>query len=203
MNDRQDFQPARVLVTGFGPFGKNASNPTSELVRTLQEKPIPGVVAQVLPVEFVAGPARLRELIDRYRPELVLCTGLAAGSTALRVERIAVNERAGRDEAGIEGAVNGRRTRLEDSAESPDGRFATLDTDALLGCLRSGGLAAEESWHAGTFVCNAVLWEAITAGIPAGFLHVPADVDVPTLVEALSGFFGAAGIDAVGQTSGQ
>ena len=132
-----------VLITGFEPFGGNATNPTQKL-----------------------------------------CTGLSAEARSLLAERIAVNEQAGTDNDAL--TASGGKV----DAAGTDGLFATIDTARLSGFLTQRGLRTDISWHAGTYVCNTALYTAVQSagryGGKAGFLHVPADVDVRALAAALS-----------------
>ena len=137
-----------VLITGFGPFGPHAVNPSQEVVRALQAAPGDDVVAEVLPVSFTGAPAKLGELVRVHRPRAVLSLGLAG-------------------------------------AGGPEGLLATVDTAALVEVLTQAGLEAKESWDAGTYVCNTTFYAGVRTGLPAGFLHVPPDVDVAVLAQAL------------------
>ena len=74
-----------VLITGFGPFGPHAVNPSQEVVRALQAAPGDDVVAEVLPVSFTGAPAKLGELVRVHRPRAVLSLGLAGDAQVLRV----------------------------------------------------------------------------------------------------------------------
>ncbi|EJF39324.1 putative pyroglutamyl-peptidase I [Schaalia georgiae F0490] len=174
---------ADVLITGFEPFGPHAVNPSQLLIERLSARRPPRVTTALLPVGFEAGPRLVRVLIERIRPRAVLCVGLAASRRPLCVERVAVNERTGTDNDGL----SCDHEPVDPSG--PDGLFASIDWRALLAGLRSAGFEAEESWSAGTFVCNSVFYAALTAarahGGAAGFLHIPADTDTVRLAEAL------------------
>jgi pyroglutamyl-peptidase len=164
----------RILLTGFEPFGGDAVNPSGDAVRTVADGwdgPEDLVVA-VLPVSFAGAASLLRELIADHRPDVVVATGLAGDRTAIGVERIAVNLADARipdndgaqpmDEPCLTGA--------------PPAAFSTLPVKAIAAAIREAGIPAEVSHTAGTFVCNHVFFaalDAVPAGTPAGFLHVP------------------------------
>jgi len=163
-----------VLLTGFEPFGGDAANPSGEAVQLVAsgwDGPAT-LIAAVLPVTFAGAAARLRDLIAEHRPDVVLATGLAGGRAAIGVERIAVNlidaripDNAGAqpvDEPSIPGA--------------PPAAFAPLPVNAVAAAIRDAGIPAEGSHTAGTFVCNHVIFTALSAAAPgtrAGFVHVP------------------------------
>ena len=169
-----------ALVTGFAPFGGDAINPSYEAVRRLPSR-IGNleVIAAELPTSFARAPRKLRALIARVQPDIVLCVGLAADRDALCVERVAVNLCHARipDNDGAQPAekpVIGR---------APAAYFSTLPVAEIVNALCGAGLRAEMSMSAGTFVCNRVFYGLMhdaakhkrgKHGLRAGFVHVPA-----------------------------
>jgi pyroglutamyl-peptidase I len=163
----------RVLLTGFEPFAGDAVNPSGDAVRLIAETwdGAHELVTDVLPVTFTGAAARLRELIERHRPDVVIATGLAGGRAAIGVERIAINLADARipdndgmqpiDEPSLPGA--------------PAAAFSTLPVKAIAAAVAAAGIPAEVSHTAGTFVCNHVFFTALDAAphARAGFVHVP------------------------------
>ncbi|MDT0183184.1 pyroglutamyl-peptidase I [Microbacterium sp. ARD31] len=163
-----------ALLTGFEPFGGDSFNPSGAAVRQVASSWTGSaeLVVDVLPVAFAGAANRMRELIARHSPDVVLATGLAGGRTAVGVERIAVNLIDARipdnegeqpvDEPSIPGA--------------PAARFASLPVKRIVRELGGAGIPAELSHSAGTYVCNHVFFTALDAA-PApsrsGFVHVP------------------------------
>lgn len=170
----------KVLLTGFEPFGGSEVNESWEAVQALSarwEGPHE-LVAVRLPVTFAGAPARLAAALEEHAPDVVVCTGLAAGTDAVRLERVAVNVTDARipDNAGEQPV---------DEPVVPGGPVAYLSTlplKAALVTLRDAGIPAVVSNTAGTYVCNATFYalEHLLAGrdgVRAGFVHVPrADV---------------------------
>lgn len=161
-----------VLLTGFEPFGGEATNASSELVTSLSKHPAPGVeaVTAILPVTFTGAPQLLAELIAHHRPDVLLCLGEAGGRLEITPEQWAVNEATARipDNAGAQPVGQ----RLDDG---PDRLPSRLDPAAQVAALQAAGLPAALSSDAGRFVCNAVFRAALTSFTgPAGFIHVPA-----------------------------
>jgi pyroglutamyl-peptidase len=181
-----------VLLTGFAPFGGATSNPSWQAVQPLDGLQVRGhrVVARELPTEFGHSLVRLKHLVARHRPALVLCVGLAEGRQALSFERIAVNLNDARipDNAGAQPVdtpvVPGAANAL----------FTTLPVKAMVKAVQKAGVPAELSLSAGSFVCNHVFFglldllsrQARPEGAPAtqgGFVHVPsAEALAPTQV---------------------
>ena len=82
----------RALVTGFNAFGGDSINPSFEAVRRLPARIGKlDVVTAELPTSFARASRKLRALIARVQPDIVLGVGLAADRPAISVERIAVN----------------------------------------------------------------------------------------------------------------
>jgi pyroglutamyl-peptidase len=167
----------RVLLTGFEPFLRWDVNPSAEVVRAIEREPPAGLAlaTRILPVNFMAAGPALREAIDGHDAELVLMLG-QGGGTAIRVERVGLNLNdipGARDNAG--------RTPEEEpiDPEGPDAYFATIPVRELVKHLETSGIPAVESRHAGTFLCNHVLYAARRhcelSGRRArvGFLHLP------------------------------
>ena len=84
---------ARVLITGFEPFGNDSTNPSADVALALDETTVAGrtIAGMVLPVEFEESARRLKNAIREFDPELVICLGLAASRSAISLERVAVN----------------------------------------------------------------------------------------------------------------
>ncbi len=193
----------KVLVTGFAPFGGDTINPSYAAVRRLPARivlrggvlGVLDVVTAELPTSFARAPRKLRALIARVQPEIVLCVGLAAERAAICVERIAVNLCDARI-ADNDGAQP-RDTPVV--ARAPAAYFSTLPVTAIVRALVEGGLRAEQSLSAGAFVCNHVFFGLMHASVKrpnmrAGFVHVPAlprgyaarEAQLTALVQALT-----------------
>jgi pyroglutamyl-peptidase len=167
-----------VLVTGFDPFGGSAVNPSWQAIHALHGRTIAGrrIIGGEIPTIFGTSLQRLEALMEEHRPELVICTGQAAGRGALSLERVAINVNDARipDNAGA---------KPIDTPVVPDGPaayFTTLPIKAMLKALLEAGVRAEVSQTAGTFVCNQTFyglmhllaqpkWE----GVRGGLIHVP------------------------------
>ncbi|AWE41750.1 hypothetical protein DDD63_02105 [Actinobaculum sp. 313] len=173
---------ATVLVTGFEPFGGASYNPTEAAVRMLAAdyaSHYPRLIVEILPVEFAAATARIRELIAAYRPTVTLCCGLNASSEVPVLERVARNRINARiaDNAGVQPVGEAVQSG------APGTLRATLPIGRMLEAARSSGYEIGVSDDAGGFVCNATLFSALDAlrqindkRCCAGFLHLPDDV---------------------------
>ena len=169
----------KILVTGFEPFVGIPENPSQAIVEALRQRPVAerraGLVTEIVPCEFRAAGERIVTLIRELRPDAVVSVGLAAGASAIRLERHALNlNDALRPDNGGDLATG----RLIDPA-GPIGYWSTLPLDEMLCALKGRDLPATITNHAGAYVCNHVFYtarheiERLGTGIPCGFIHVP------------------------------
>lgn len=164
----------KILVTGFEPFGGETVNPSWEAVKLLPELICgAGLIKLRLPTEFFRGEEALLSAIDEHAPDIVLCTGQAAGRAAISFERAALNLRDATiaDNAGF---------RPVDEPVFPDGKnayFSTLPVKAMAEAVKAAGLSAELSLSAGAYVCNDIMYTLLRRleGTEAigGFIHLP------------------------------
>lgn len=161
------------FLTAFGPYGRWEKNASwlalVELTRTLP--PEWDVTTRLYPVEYEAAQARLAEdLAVGY--DFAIHLGQAPGSAQLQLESIGLNLRGG----------DGPAERLEPLV--PGGPVAyqtTLPTDRLADAIRREGIPASVSFHAGTFLCNGLLYLShhliATRRLRTRslFIHVPLD----------------------------
>ena len=105
----------------------------------------------------------------------MLCVGQAGGTPAVRVERVAINLADARipDNDGAQPLDEPLR------ADGDAAYFSTLPVRAMVQAVRAAGLPCSVSYTAGTYVCNAALYNALYLaakrfpGLRAGFVHVP------------------------------
>lgn len=165
-----------VLVTGFGPFGGEASNPSEQLAERLSGSPLHGweVVAAVLPVAFANAASTLLASVARERPSVILCLGQAAGASALRLERLAINL----SDASMPDNAGAQPREVAIAEGGPVGYWSTLPLHTMARAIEAAGASVEFSNSAGTYVCNHVFYSLMhavrdMADVRAGFAHVP------------------------------
>ena len=154
-------------------------NPSWLAVQMLDGESISGhvLVAAQLPTVFGSATQVLSKLLKRHKPALVICTGQAAGRSALSIERIAINV----NDAFIADNSGDQPIDIPVVPGGPAAYFSTLPIKAMRQAIEQGGIAAEVSQTAGTFVCNHVFYSLMhilatqnafkkTRG---GFVHVP------------------------------
>ena len=176
--------PIQTLLTGFGPFGSVANNPTERLVRHFANETVSGlaIATCALPTSFARSKGAFRAALDaggrNGQPfEIVLMLGVAAGSAGWRVETQGLNWDAPAipDVDGF--CPSGGKIVADGSAHLP----IKLPPQAMLSAIEAIGLPVTLSDSAGQYLCNHLLYTALhlaqTRRLPlrAGFLHVPAD----------------------------
>jgi pyroglutamyl-peptidase len=170
-----------ILVTAFGPFGGRARNASSLVLHELR-KSVPGIRTRILPVDSVIAPARLRQAILRIRPSALIMLGEAEGSPTIRLETTAWNMKdfnipdiAGRKPQGA---------RIRPGAA--DSMASTLPLAEIRARLEDQGHGVSFSDDPGRYLCNQLFFSAMdflgenAIPIPAGFIHLPLESDLPT-----------------------
>lgn len=172
-----------LLLTAFEPFGGSTVNPSQRVLEVIEREGVEGVELRTLvhPVEGGRAARLAVAALARLRPEFVVSLGESGRSTAIAVERVALNLR---DYAIADNA--GRRVRDRPVVRGgPDAIFSTLPVRAMVEAIERAGVPAIASLSAGTFLCNEVMYAVLHAAreaapraaggapIRAGFVHVP------------------------------
>ena len=166
------------LVTGSMPFAGLPDNPAQDLLARVEGAVIGGVTIRTaaLPVSRARLPGVVEGLIAEHRPAFYVSLGLALGAPVLRLETTAIN----RTDFGVADNEGARPTDGGPiDADGPPARLATWDAKALAATLLAHDLPAVVSHHAGTHLCNLVLYTGLgamaRAGLPGpvGFFHLP------------------------------
>ncbi|MBN9070024.1 MAG: hypothetical protein J0H34_00175 [Rhizobiales bacterium] len=169
---------AKVVVTGFEPWGTNVENPTLEVLKHLRASN--DIDADLTTIQLPVESDKLAEITDRkldeIKPDLWISLGLAPGSSVVAVERIAANvmdftmpDNAGRQHGGEPVFKDG-----------PDGRMSTLPVKTIARDLRESGVPAKISNSPSTYLCNQMMYTVLHLiekkgmNTRAGFIHVPA-----------------------------
>lgn len=182
----------KILVTGFDPFGGEKLNPAFEAVKLIPSV-IDGaeVVKQEIPTVFAKCGAALKDAIDKHKPNAVLCVGQAGGRSSISVEKVAINLA----EARIPDNDKQQPKGLPLAADGETAYFSSLPVKAIVKAIRMHGIPSNISYTAGTFVCNAIMYELLYMiareykGMRGGFIHVPFDtaqaVDKPDGISSM------------------
>jgi len=166
------------LLTGSAPFAGLPDNPAAQLLPRFDGLRLGEITLRTaeVPVSRARLPGIMASLVTEHRPVFHVALGLATGEAVFRLETTAIN-RVDFGAADNEGARPTDGGPIE--AEGPAARFATWDAKALARGLLQRDLPAVVSHHAGTHLCNLVLYCLLgaveRAGLQtrAGFLHLP------------------------------
>ena len=164
----------KILITAFesyGPWKANASwLALVELTRQLPSGHT--VTTRLYPVDFVAVARKLEEdLAADY--DVALHLGQAPGSTHVQFEAIGINVAADPDDRAAT-----TRPLIEDG---PAAFRSPLPLEAWSRRLGEQGIPARVSFHAGTYLCNAILYLSQYTVVQnswkprSGFIHLPLD----------------------------
>jgi pyroglutamyl-peptidase len=168
--------PSQILLTGFEPYGGLPSNPAAQTIEALDGNVIAGfcIAGRPLPVSLERIEAALAAAIEEIQPAAIISLGLAPGEAVIRIERVGLNL------ADYALADNdGAKTTDWSLAAGAAARWSTLPIRRIEQALLAAGTPARLSETAGTYLCNACLYLALSfvekrgLDIPCGFIHLP------------------------------
>ena len=175
---------ARVLVTGFEPFGGQAINPTALIVEQLQTGEVQqkmeqgGVVLQACLLPVVQGDSvkSCIQAIEAFQPDIVFMLGQASGRENISFEKVAINL----DDFRIPDNAGNQPIDQPVVDKGPAAYFTQLPIKTLMQALKQQGIGAEISYSAGTFVCNHLFYgishylaTQTQCSATCDFIHVP------------------------------
>ena len=180
----------RILLTGYGAFHTHNENPSQALCEQMASQKIEGweIETKILPVVFAQIPDVLADL-DLQSYDVVIFTGLAASREEVTPEKVALNWLYSPDRADNSGekVLEGKPL----IPELPLAQMATFPVEELTDFLNEQGIESKLSFSAGTYVCNSTFFHGLCYSLGKNkccFIHLPQDVNVDQLAEALSCF---------------
>lgn len=166
----------KILLTGFDPFGGETINPAWEAVKMVQNQIDDiEIVKLKVPTVFYKSIAKVAEVLEREKPDAVLCIGQAGGRYDLTPERVAINI----NDARIPDNEGQQPIDIPVFEDGAAAYFSTLPVKAMVKAIRHAGVPASVSNTAGTFVCNHLMYGVLYTlekkypGVRGGFMHVP------------------------------
>lgn len=164
-----------ILVTGFEPWASHDCNPSELVAQQLNgslfdEKTL---YAVVLPVDFDVALKKLNKVIDEKQPTLIICLGLAPGSSVINVESIGLNLFYDPYMDSVFNAIQ----RV--NASGPPFVLSNIKIKESVTSLNEANFSSEQSFFAGFYLCNAVLYQAVNtvhhqnSNATVGFVHLP------------------------------
>lgn len=163
----------KVLFSAFEPFEEAEQNSSELILNEFVRSRAIAIEHIILPVSFKKAWPALRERLEMLKPDFVVALGQAETRNAIGVEQVALNIR----HARIADNDGEQPLHCPVSVEGPLALESTLPHQSLCRKLIESGIKAELSFHAGTFVCNSLMYSllewSLNRPVKAGFVHIP------------------------------
>ncbi|WP_066497166.1 pyroglutamyl-peptidase I [Abyssisolibacter fermentans] len=166
----------KVLMTGFEPFGGEKINPSFEAVKKLDDQIVGAhIIKAEIPTVFRKSIETLTKIIEKEKPDIVICVGQAGGRCDITVERVAINI----DDARISDNEDNQPIDKKIYEDGKNAYFSNLPIKAMVKEINDNLIPASISNTAGTFVCNHIMYGLLYminkkyTNIKGGFIHVP------------------------------
>ena len=163
-----------LLITGFDPFSGATINPSWEAVKLLPDYICEWELTKLeIPTVFGLAAQTVLHAAHDMQPDAIICVGQAGGRDAVTPELYGVNLRHARI-----GDNEGNRPLAQPIVYSAQAAYAaTLPVCDMVRAVREQGLPCCQSFSAGRFVCNDVLYTLLhhyyDTPTRVGFIHVP------------------------------
>jgi pyroglutamyl-peptidase len=165
----------KILITGFGPFDIYDVNPSQLIAESLNGTYINEFKLNsiILPVDYTESVNFTINNIEKINPVLIISLGLSPKANLIEVEKIGVN---------LKQNDNDEKNWLflqKIDQNGPFFRISSINTRKVVLYLREAGIPAHQSFSAGLYICNAVLYETLgyienkNLPIKMCFIHVP------------------------------
>ncbi|MHA1733708.1 MAG: pyroglutamyl-peptidase I family protein [Promethearchaeota archaeon] len=193
---------ARVLFTGFEPFGSHEINLSGVLAKRLDGTSVVGheVTGRVIPLRFSEIGTTIEDLVESVDPVLVVCTGI------FWAPFISLETRA-RNWVDTKSSPYNCGTIVKGAPLVPDGPAeyaSSLPVGAIFEALKSNEFPVSISRDAGAFGCNQLFYllmahlESRERDTIGGFVHLPAALLSIEELEAASRALIATAVESCG-----
>lgn len=165
----------KILLTGFEPFNGETINPSWELVKLFDKKTFSDyeIIAKQIPTVFYESAEILKQYLNEFKPEIVICFGQAGGSKTIRLERVAINL----NDASIPDNKGNQPIDEIIIKDAPTAFFSTLPLREIYNNLKKENFPTSLSLSAGSYVCNHLfynlMYNIMNTNIKGGFIHIP------------------------------
>ena len=170
----------KIIITGFGPFGPYAVNPTEELALMYDGQTIKGrelIKGIVLPATYISAFRILEGVIKREKPDVIISLGLSSSVPGLRIENRFVNIMGGKYPDA--GDYEPKGVPVVPTKKAPNYVAPMSDSFQMAGLLNAEGFPVEVSIDANSFICNSLGYLTSTLlqkeypAIKNMFIHIP------------------------------
>lgn len=160
----------KILVTAFLPFGGLDANSSYEVVRRLPKNP--HIYILYLPVNLHTAFQMVKHFIEAHQPDVIICTGQAAGRDKISIEIKAKNEIISPFQTDDEVTDEQDFVLIKDGEKVLFSSFPSVET---LSYLLTHHIPVELSNDAGTYISNALFYQIqyYFPKIDCTFIHFP------------------------------
>lgn len=166
----------KILVAGYGPWAKAENNPAAQTVEELRkyEWAHCDVSFHVLPVRSASLEDTVSALLDEHRPDAWVGIGVSDAGV-IQPEMVGINWR----HFSVPDVSGTKFEKTPVLTDGPDAYNATLPNAKMVEAVNTAGIPAALSFHAGTHLCNQMLYTTAhlvkQQGLSTlhGFIHVP------------------------------
>lgn len=169
----------KILLAGYGRWAKAAKNPAGAIALQLADQAQDkqhgyDLIGLELAVNSDTIAADIQTLLREHQPDAWVGIGVSPAAI-IKTEMVGVNWR-NFDVPDVTGQIIHCKPVLPDG---PAAYNATLPNQNIVAAITAAGIPAAVSFHAGTHLCNQMLYTAghviETQGLPTlnGFIHVP------------------------------
>ncbi len=166
----------KILVAGYGTWAKARNNPAQSVAQTLgartwQDREVVGVV---VPVETDKIADTIAHLLTQHKPDIWI--GLGVSSAAIvQPEVFGINCR----DFDVEDASGKNIHQQPIISGGPAAYQSSLPNTRMVEMMRAQGIPSAVSFHAGTHLCNQMLYttehmiQELGLNTISGFVHIP------------------------------
>lgn len=167
----------RIVVAGFGRWPEAERNPASQIAEALKPERWHQcqVIPLVMPVSSATLESKVREVLLQHQPDVWIGLGVNSRLGMIRPEMLGINWRRFRV-PDADGAMLDTCTIFDDA---PAAYHSALPNERIVHALKAHGIPAQLSFHAGTHLCNQMLYTVchlaseLQMQVRSGFIHVP------------------------------
>ncbi len=167
---------SKILVAGYGAWAKALNNPAAQVARSLGARAWSGVevITHVMPVDSAALADEVDLLLEQHKPDAWVGLGVSS-APIIQTEMIGINW----CDFDVPDTSGKKIKTSAILADGPAAYNATLPNTAIVDAIKDAGIPAEVSFHAGTHLCNQMLYTTAhkikESGLSTrtGFIHLP------------------------------
>jgi pyroglutamyl-peptidase len=168
----------KILVSGYSSWARAPENPSTVVIENLKQRDWPNVEIRFvhMPVASESLYGTMAQIIDEFQPDAWLGMGVAGREASIQLEKLAINRRHFPIVPDIDGLTANQLSVVDGGPLAIEANFPN---EQLIKALTDSGVSANISFHAGTHLCNQMLYignylaEQSASQMLCGFVHIP------------------------------